>query len=597
MAARSQSRTCASGDTWRPPQSIFSLSGKKEEKRRTVEEEVRRKEEEEEERRKFEWELIQRQKKNKKINRSTDRIQSTILEEENEEEGDESSEGALLKKIIFGETGKKREREESKVEGEIENKKERKEGETTTGEEEEIDNKILEIKNMMGGDEKLIKKLEELRELITKKNLRKVRCRECREEEEKQRKKEKTQNIIRELDTGGGEYEVWERLAGEEWEEEVYKKTRWERDRVEEVLRNRISSLIIIGKERGGETIEKIKKLREEVWGIIEELEEGQLDIIENRIKTKNKEREWHDYLVRVGEEEDKKYKIIREMAKLAAERGEKIINVIIGEGIKKNKIRQLLEYVGRREETEWKVITKGEENGGGIKTGGGESLFIKTGDKKFSDVLKNIKNVVNVEKIGVKVESVRKTGGGDLLVKVKGQGAAERLKEEINNRIGAKMDMTVKRKEAIFTVMEVDPSVTPLELKEAVCQWTGIDGEEVEVRGMRESRGGGQTATLAIREERAAALRTAQKIKVHWQYCSVKERFTPLRCYRCLEYGHSTYNCSGKDRSRCCFNCIKEGHRAQECQNEAWCLSCDSKGHRTDTMACPKYRNTVFGR
>ncbi|XP_057656717.1 uncharacterized protein LOC130894134 [Diorhabda carinulata] len=323
---------------------------------------------------------------------------------------------------------------------------------------------------------------------------------------------------------------------------------------------------------------------------------------MENQLKLKLKKKEEEKRRKEEEEAERKKFEwelIERQKKNKKINRSsDKIItqSTIIEE--KEEEENQKGDESSRREDTEWKVITKGDEiTGGGNKTGGGESLFINTGDKNFSDVLKNIKNVVNVEKIGVKVETVRKTGGGDLLVKIKGQGAAERLKEEIKSRIGTKMDMTVKRKESVFTVMEVDPSITPSELKEVVCEWTGIDREEIEVRGMRESRGGGQTATLAIREERAAALRSAQKIKVHWQYCSVKERFTPLRFYRCLEYGHSTYNCSGKDRSRCCFKCIKEGHRAQECQNEAWCLSCDDKGNRTDTMACPKHTNIVFGK
>ncbi|XP_057666033.1 trichohyalin-like [Diorhabda carinulata] len=402
-----------------------------EERRRTVEEEVRRKEEEEEERRKIEWELIERQRKNKKINRSTDRVaQSTILEEEKEEEdevkkqetgGDESSEGALLKKIIFGtKSGKKREREKSRVEGEIENKKEKKEGETITVEEEEreIDDKILEIKNMLGGDKKLIKKLEELRELISNKNLRNIgkkRCRECIEEEEKQRKKEKTQKIIKEIDTGDGEYEVWERLAGEEWEE-VYKKTKWERERVENVLRERLSNAIIIGKGVGGTTIELIKKIREEMWGVLEKTGPGEIELIENNIKTKNNRRMWINYMVKLGDEEGE-FKTIMNLVKLAKEKEEKNIKVIIGEGVDKIKIRKIIEFVGRTGETEWSILTKGEEvvriGGGGSERDGGESLFIKTGMKKYTEVLKTIKTNVDVDELGIKVESVRKTGRG----------------------------------------------------------------------------------------------------------------------------------------------------------------------------------------
>lgn len=65
------------------------------------------------------------------------------------------------------------------------------------------------------------------------------------------------------------------------------------------------------------------------------------------------------------------------------------------------------------------------------------------------------------------------------------------------------------------------------------------------------------------------------EKMRIGWatvrcELASVR----PLRCYRCLETGHSRYNCtSSVDRSGTCFCCGEIGHRASECRNRPSCI------------------------
>uniref|UniRef100_A0A6P7H029 Cellular nucleic acid-binding protein homolog n=1 Tax=Diabrotica virgifera virgifera TaxID=50390 RepID=A0A6P7H029_DIAVI len=74
-------------------------------------------------------------------------------------------------------------------------------------------------------------------------------------------------------------------------------------------------------------------------------------------------------------------------------------------------------------------------------------------------------------------------------------------------------------------------------------------------------------------------------------------EKHTPVRCYKCLLYGHNLYECKGESRVACCYNCFNSGHTAVQCSGTAYCLTCKEEGHRMDRMTCPAYRACVYGR
>ncbi|XP_056647319.1 uncharacterized protein LOC130451982 [Diorhabda sublineata] len=259
-----------------------------EEKRRTVEEEVRRKEEEEEERRKFEEELILRQKKNKKVNRSRDLVtqQSTIIEEgKKEEEGEEkedtsttdTSEGDILRKIMFEE-----------VKG------------------------------------------------------------------RKSKKKGKGRNR--------GKFEEWASLAKEEWEEEVYSKTVWHESSVIEALKRR-ETCVILGKlGNNGETADIIRKTKEEIWTVWEELGKGEWESIENKIKTKKNEIRWYNHIAKVSDEEEGRletFNICQQISEEINSGAEKEVAIVIGEGLDKILIRKIIEFVNSKKEIKYKIISK----------------------------------------------------------------------------------------------------------------------------------------------------------------------------------------------------------------------------------------------
>ena len=64
-----------------------------------------------------------------------------------------------------------------------------------------------------------------------------------------------------------------------------------------------------------------------------------------------------------------------------------------------------------------------------------------------------------------------------------------------------------------------------------------------------------------------------------------------PLRCKNCLQYGHTSKNCSHKPR---CLHCGKLGHNLNNCENqnetEVRCANCTGE-HTADDKSCPKYK------
>ena len=70
-----------------------------------------------------------------------------------------------------------------------------------------------------------------------------------------------------------------------------------------------------------------------------------------------------------------------------------------------------------------------------------------------------------------------------------------------------------------------------------------------------------------------------------------------PLTCYRYMERGHTTKNCTlDKDRSSRCYNCGGEGHRAKQCTASSKCCVCSDAGkpanHRFGGKACDPPNN-----
>ncbi|XP_055615296.1 uncharacterized protein LOC129761584 [Toxorhynchites rutilus septentrionalis] len=79
--------------------------------------------------------------------------------------------------------------------------------------------------------------------------------------------------------------------------------------------------------------------------------------------------------------------------------------------------------------------------------------------------------------------------------------------------------------------------------------------------------------------------------IDVGFHLCRVRQYIPPpLRCMKCLKFGHKKDVCKG---NQTCANCAKLYHDKTECQQERRCVVCRG-GHHTLSKDCPVYTDEL---
>ncbi|CAG9814648.1 unnamed protein product [Phaedon cochleariae] len=100
--------------------------------------------------------------------------------------------------------------------------------------------------------------------------------------------------------------------------------------------------------------------------------------------------------------------------------------------------------------------------------------VIVKAGESSYGDILKRVKEGVDIKGLGISVKSVRKLGKGDLAVTVEGgQVNADRLRTEIRNNV-RDIDVRVKTNDIIIAVTGLDITTTEEEVTAAIATATG---------------------------------------------------------------------------------------------------------------------------
>ncbi|KAK9753027.1 Zinc knuckle [Popillia japonica] len=194
--------------------------------------------------------------------------------------------------------------------------------------------------------------------------------------------------------------------------------------------------------------------------------------------------------------------------------------------------------------------------------------VTIKAGGKSYVDVVKKLKDEVDIGKIGVKIGKIRKTGNEDLMLVVEGgQQMASTLEKEIKNKIENIKVVTQAKEMTTLYIIGMDPTSNEEEVEQAIARETNLRETEIQVKGK-------------IRRTDSNS-RVAQR-KSH-----------------CLNPAKENANWMGGmrakvDRSDECYKCGSKGHRSKECKNEEKCTKCNVAGHRADQIKCPYFRKMV---
>lgn len=274
-----------------------------------------------------------------------------------------------------------------------------------------------------------------------------------------------------------------------------------------------------------------------------------------------------------------------------------KRMNIVLTEGLNPEYLRKIGEYVFSNSNVKITFLvskTKRKDVGDKTEKVQIERVVIKSGEATYADLLKNVKNSVDIRKVGVQVKAIKKTIKGDLLLEVEGgRKKADDLKQAIREKLDN--EVRISSNVTVLHILDIDAATTTGEVEEAIKEIiNNRDGILIKVKSIRPCRNGNQIATVQMSKPDAQILVKIGRIKVGWVNCRVKERIEVVRCFRCLDFGHRVSGCKGPDRSNICVKCGQEGHKARSCNNTQYCSYCKTSEHRTDSTRCPYFRKLI---
>lgn len=302
-------------------------------------------------------------------------------------------------------------------------------------------------------------------------------------------------------------------------------------------------------------------------------------------------------------------YKALKKLRIECDRRGRRELHIaILGDGKLQNRMRKIIEcsmhdFTGKiiihdpgnllKNENLVETTRKGTQNP--RRRQYTQAIVVEKGNKTYAELLQKVKNEIQDTDVKNKIQTVRETKGGDLLIRLKaGAHESDKTTAYLREKLtGEKIRKGKARGERTqLHISGIDAIATEEEIQDTVRSCCPEVCEEVEVRALRKTaRGGTQYAIIIVSEEAAKKLIGHGTIQVGLSCCQVKERITLKTCHRCWETGHEASICKGVDRSKLCRNCGEEGHLAATCTKRAMCPICGTVGHRAGTIKCPKYK------
>ncbi|KAK9718508.1 hypothetical protein QE152_g23129 [Popillia japonica] len=290
-------------------------------------------------------------------------------------------------------------------------------------------------------------------------------------------------------------------------------------------------------------------------------------------------------------------FNVLRELKEIYGRHPSGRLKLLLSDDCDPQYMRKICEYLFASDQTDIMLITskamqvptKMENRKSTI-----ERVIVKSGSTKYSDLLKSVKENVDLDRVGVQVKTIKRTSAGDLMLEVRGDRKhAGALKEAINKKINN--TVSIINNDITLHVLDIDASLTKEAVERTLITSVGSrEAQSITVKSMRPTRDGNQIATISASRATANAILKRGRIRIGWVDCRVRERIEVIRCFKCLEFGHTKNSCKGEDRSNHCLNCNQAGHQAKDCVNEQFCSACRERGHRADSTKCRKFRELL---
>nr|CAI5834329.1 unnamed protein product [Callosobruchus analis]CAI5849635.1 unnamed protein product [Callosobruchus analis]CAI5861885.1 unnamed protein product [Callosobruchus analis] len=218
------------------------------------------------------------------------------------------------------------------------------------------------------------------------------------------------------------------------------------------------------------------------------------------------------------------------------------------------------------------------------------EAVIVRANGKTYSDLVKGLRDHINLDNTGIEISKMRKTQGGDVLLEIK-KGEANMLKTTIANQIeGIQVATTVK--EDIVHIKGMDSITTKEDVLTAVKNALGDTMRSCRVTSLRPAFGNSQNATVVMDRLAAAKLVAMKTVRIGLIHCLVLLRQREFgKCYKCWQTDHKAHDCRGPNRSNLCLKCAQPGHRYRQCRSDPYCPLCEATGHQAGSQLCNRER------
>ena len=237
------------------------------------------------------------------------------------------------------------------------------------------------------------------------------------------------------------------------------------------------------------------------------------------------------------------------------------------------------------------------------------DAIVIKAAEgRSYADILSKMKAAPSLGKLGDSVNKIRKTLAGDLLLEL-GRSKEVRtsdFQEAVRAVLGDGATTRALHQEETLEIRDLDMLTTKEDILEVLQREVGEEDviEDTAIKSLRKAYGDTQIAVIRVSPSIASKFTKLGKIRIGWVNCRIRlynREKRPLRCYKCLGFGHIAIKCTEpQNRSNCCYKCGKTGHKANSCRNELCCILCQGKGdntqtkHVTGSYMCPAYQAAV---
>lgn len=207
----------------------------------------------------------------------------------------------------------------------------------------------------------------------------------------------------------------------------------------------------------------------------------------------------------------------------------------------------------------------------------------------KYSEIISKAKREINLTEYDIEECKIRRGYNGGLVMEISGGDAAskaDRLAAKITEVMTDENVRIVRPSKRIsIKIIGFDEATNKEELIEEMVKICECEKQNMRISEVRRTTRGIGFAWITCSLDVAIKLLETNKARIGWTMVRFEmANSRPMRCFKCLEAGHSKYNCrSAIDRSGNCFNCGEMGHTANNCVNRPSCMICIqyNKPHR----------------